>query len=336
VAIQRLASLPLISLNLNTLGAVLQYPLEDILTQCSAGIIACEQLSSKGTHEDMALAWSILSAYIPTLKAIVKESSQHRKAASNLMTQCLQLKARLAYHLADARQALSYAEQAVSYAQESGDRLLPIAALQNLSIAYFVNNQSQKMLQVSQKTQHIMENLKDAAPSLMQSWVYANLAKYQAINGGKREISALLDKAHKTFFSSPDTENSPNFVSHSRANLIRQEGMAYIFLGRYDSALDCFGQIIDLDNDNLCTKVPVGTHTHLGVICKATLASLKLPTAKKDKYLSLKLWKTGIEKAKILQSELYFNEACLSYQIMEGIWSDDHEVRELRDLIVHW
>jgi hypothetical protein len=36
------------------------------------------------------------------------------------------------------------------------------------------------------------------------------------------------------------------------------------------------------------------------------------------------------------RGEVFFNEASIAYQIMEGIWSDDAKVLALRDLIVHW
>jgi hypothetical protein len=75
--------------------------------------------------------------------------------------------------------------------------------------------------------------------------------------------------------------------------------------------------------------------THLGIISEATFASLKVPKALKDKNLTIKLWKAGMEKTTALQSETYFNESYLAYQIMECIW-DDPDVRDLRDLIKHW
>jgi hypothetical protein len=37
-----------------------------------------------------------------------------------------------------------------------------------------------------------------------------------------------------------------------------------------------------------------------------------------------------------LRSEKRLNEAVIAYHIMEALWEDDEEIREMRELIVHW
>ncbi|MBV9022073.1 MAG: helix-turn-helix transcriptional regulator, partial [Ktedonobacteraceae bacterium] len=96
-ALQRLALLPFATLQINALGASLSRPIEDILTQCAAGVAACWHLSKSAEGADLALAFQCVSGYLPTLKAIVKDSSQHRKAAANLAGQCALLQTMLGW-----------------------------------------------------------------------------------------------------------------------------------------------------------------------------------------------------------------------------------------------
>src|SRR6266700_2943062 len=93
--LRRLAWLPVQALGLSTLGTItIPSQLGDILTHCAAGIVACEHLS-KGLHEDITLAITALSAYLPALKRIVKDDSTNRKEAARLAAQALLLKATL-------------------------------------------------------------------------------------------------------------------------------------------------------------------------------------------------------------------------------------------------
>ena len=312
----------------------------DILTQYAASIAACWELSRSAEHNDLVLALKCVSAYLPTLKAIVKDAPLHRKQAASLVFQGLQLKARMAYHLEGHKQAASYAEQAVTYAEESGNRMMQIVALRELASAYewATDHRREQALQVTEKARYLVEHTPGPAiPSQLQSWVYSGLAKYQALNGKPQEVPIILEKALETFFAGSDVDNEsiPGFINHTQAHLIRYKGMTYAYLGQQDKALDFFAQAINLDDNSVSTKLPMPARTHLGIISEATFASLKLPHALKDKELSIKLWQAGWEKTTALQSETYFGESYLAYQIMECIW-DDADVKDLRDLIKHW
>jgi transcriptional regulator with XRE-family HTH domain len=111
-ALRRLTMLPV----LVSASGSLQRPAEDTLHQYAAGITACQHLSG-GNHQDMALAFSLLSAYVPALKTIVKESSSHRKQAASLLTQCYLLMDVLGFHVESPTVAIAngYAQLAVTY-----------------------------------------------------------------------------------------------------------------------------------------------------------------------------------------------------------------------------
>jgi len=116
-ALHRLAFLPIEICGLNALGPVLTYPVEEILTQCAAGVTACWYLHR---GKELALTSHIVESYLPTLKAIAKSSSsQHRKAAADLLTQCLLLKTTLARHLEGNNEAIRYGQKEVSLSKEA-------------------------------------------------------------------------------------------------------------------------------------------------------------------------------------------------------------------------
>jgi transcriptional regulator with XRE-family HTH domain len=81
-ALRRLAAFPLVALQLNETQPALHRPPEEILTQCAASIVACWELSKGNDDGDLSLAFKGASAYLPTLKAIVANSSRHRQEAA--------------------------------------------------------------------------------------------------------------------------------------------------------------------------------------------------------------------------------------------------------------
>jgi hypothetical protein len=334
-ALRRLVLLSLQAFGLGTLGLKLCWAAEDMLTHCAAGITACGYLS-KGQHEDMAFAFSALSAYFPSLRALTKESSLHRQEAANLISQCLQLKAILAYHLESSRQAISYAKQAVSYARESGNRALWVMALRQLSSAYYYDSRHPEALLAAQEAQALMEQAQEpVVPLAIQSWVYSGLARSQARHGGEPQaILTSLGKTYETFSSL--NENVPGFLDHNQANLILQGGLAHSFRGQQQEALDAFAQIIDLNDNHFHAKLPASRRTHIETVNHAALASLKLPKERKDLERSVTLWKAGIQGAVALRSEQRFKEALSAYEIMDALWSGDKRIMELRDLTHHW
>ncbi len=117
---------------------------------------------------------------------------------------------------------------------------------------------------------------------------------------------------------------------------MRHKAISYAYLGQQDKALQIFADVIDLNSETFAAKLPMPERTYLGVLSEAMFSSLKIPQVLKDKELSIALWMRVMEKANELQSETYFNESALAFQIMEGIWSDDADVLALRESLVHW
>ncbi|MBV9708858.1 MAG: helix-turn-helix transcriptional regulator, partial [Chloroflexi bacterium] len=197
-ALHCLAFLPIELCGLSKLGPILNYPAEEILTQCAAGVTACWYLHR---GKELALTSHIVESYLPTLKAIAKSSSsQHRKAAADLLTQCVLLKAALARHLEGTREAISYMQQAVTYSKVAENAMLHIIALRTLSIAYYYANQWKQALQAVEEATYLLEHAyATPMPKLLHSCVYAVLANRQALNGQKQDALTSLGQAHTTF-----------------------------------------------------------------------------------------------------------------------------------------
>jgi hypothetical protein len=110
-ALRRLATLPLLTLKLNDTAPAPRYvpEAEAVIMQCSAAIAACWELSKSDDETDLSLAFRRVSAYLPTLKVVVRDSAQHREAAASLVGQCELLRTMLGWHLRGLKEAATYA-----------------------------------------------------------------------------------------------------------------------------------------------------------------------------------------------------------------------------------
>jgi len=326
-ALRRLATLPML---LSASGSF-QRPAEDILNQYAAGITACEHLSG-GKYQDMALAFSLLSAYAPVLKAIVKESSSYRKQAASLLTQCYLLTDVLGFHVESPTVAIAkgYAQLAVTYSQESGDLILRLRALRALTWDYDHIKQPQLALKTIEQAKYLIERSRTPIPPSMRSSIYSTLAAIQAKNGVS--ATSVLGLAQEAFFTPPADGENLVHVSFSYAKLIGNIGLTQYYRREYQEALDAFAKVID-PND-LSTKVTMPIRTHVGLLNDQTLAALKSPTRDMEQVIAS--WKAALQGAITLQSQQRFEEACTVYEVMEGVWPGEPRIRELRDLLVHW
>jgi transcriptional regulator with XRE-family HTH domain len=312
---------------------VVEDPAEAIVRQCAAGISACSQLG-KGSANDLLLASQTLSSYLPSLKALVKHSSKHRAAAASLVAQALIQKAGLAIHIHDSKLAVKCAEQAMPYAQASKNKILEVAAASRLTWVLFGNDQYHTAMQQALYTVSLLEEASQAkalVPTLMQSAVYGDAALYQAVSGYKEEALAALGRARDTF--DPAKEDGPNYLAWSEDILTLFEGRTRYFNGDARAAYTIIAQVIDPETFE--PKMPHFTKdTKPQAINFLTQASLKLPT--KDKELSVKLWKAGLQSTLETQSEQRFGEVQTSLDIMEAVWAGEPDIAGLRQTMKHW
>jgi tetratricopeptide (TPR) repeat protein len=333
-ALRRVVMLPLLTLKLDVsaLPAQLQRPPEEVIAQCAAGITACWELSKGSDENDLHLAFKGVSAYLPTLKTIVRDFAPYRKQAASLAGQCASLKCLLGWHLQGLKEAIAYGEEGIAYGEEAEDIPLVLGTLTRLAWAHYYNKQSKQALRViSQAIPHLKEQ-KVPLPSHVVSNVYGTIAVMQAING--QQGTEALRRATDHFFAQGATEDRFVYgvMECSHADLILKNGIAHYQQGLYEQAQDSLKQLID--PETLSTKFPLPERSRIEGINIMTLASLK--AREKDMEQSISLWKAGISGAIKLRSEQRFDEALLAYEIIEGVWPGERRIKELRELTSHW
>jgi transcriptional regulator with XRE-family HTH domain len=332
-ALCSLATLPMITLGLSTSGKRVQpAQYKIVLEQCAASIEACWELSKSSESGDLLLAFKMISQYLSTLKTIVKESSAHSRDATSLTAQAYLLKHVLGLHVEspDVAIAKGYAKLAVIYAEQSHDPLLHITALRNLTWAYnHIRNYSQALSTIEQAEQ-LVECYRTSLPSAGICAAYSTLAVIKAKNG--LSPAPALDHAQMALSELPTTNHASGSMDFSYAKLMRDNALAYYYQGNYGEALAALANVID--SNDLSSKVPMPFRTRVELLNNQTMSMLKSSTKDMDQVLHC--WRAGIEGAINLRSQQRFDEACMAYEVMSGIWPRENSIKDLRDLVVHW
>src|SRR5713101_6348130 len=125
-ALRILATLPIGIYGLTVTGSVLQLSAEELLPHCAAGLTACWHLS-KG--KELPLVQTVVSAYLPTLTNLARETSRYQKAAASLAAQAHMLSGLLSMHLDGHSVSEFHYKEAVKYSQLTDDYNLQVSAL---------------------------------------------------------------------------------------------------------------------------------------------------------------------------------------------------------------
>lgn len=345
-ALRFLALVPVDMLGLSQFGAVFKkaFSYEDILKHCAAGIVSCWELRKDIASKELAFADLAISAYIPTLQAMVKTAaSAQRNAAAELLAQCFLLKAPLAWHLATTNDSIAYAQQAEAFSVVAGNRLLQITALKAQAAAFDYANQWKQALRAAEKAKYLLEerdkgdqrkhasvahSAEEPIPQLAQSHLYSGLALCQAYNGRKEEALLSLQRAHATFFA--QSEASPIWIDHGLGNLLLHDGETHMHLGLYREALDSFEQID-------------ARYTHSSSISmskrtESLFDQVMVETSRDDQPRRMDwcidMWTRGINGAQEVQSQQRFDDAVQAYIALRAAWPGEKRVKDLRDQLV--
>ena len=338
-ALRFLAMLPVEVCGLTALAPVFRSSPHDILTQCAAGITACWHLR-KG--KDLAFANHAASAYLPTLKALVKsQPAAQRKAAADLTAQGLLLKSTLARAITTTTDGIMYAKQAKIYADIAESPILQVTALRSQAASLFDTNQWEQALQVAEQARYLLEEQQKPAPSqqasvpiprLVHSYVYAGLATYQAYDGRKDDALLSLKKAHTTFFSQPDDEIAPLWTDHHIGNLLINDGETHMHLGLYKDALDSLSQV----DDRYAQDTTISQSCRINVLTTRVMVEVIRSDQPRDMEWCIQHWEQAIEGAKLLQSNMRFNSAIEVYTAMRAAWPAEKRIKDLRAHIKPW
>jgi transcriptional regulator with XRE-family HTH domain len=328
-ALRRLATLPMITLHLNAFIPTQNALPEAVLSQCSAGVVACWYLR-KG--KELSFAESTVSTYLPTLREIVASSSQHRKAAADVLVQCYLLKAALSWHITSPMDGIKYTQQAEAYSQIAESPLLQVAALRSQAAVFCYANQWGQALHAGLQAKQILERTpKDLIPPLARSYVYAGVATYQAYHQHKQDAFTSLKKAHATFFEQSGDDVVPLWIDHNIGNLLMNDGLTHSHLGLYESAVDSFAQI-EQRATNDATITFDGT---IEAAIEQTLAEVSRDDGR-DMEKCIRLWTQGMKGATSIQSNKLYTDALITYTAMKAAWPGESRIKELREYTTHW
>jgi transcriptional regulator with XRE-family HTH domain len=314
---------------------------DDILKYCAAGIIACWYLR-KG--KELAFADQAVSKYIPTLKAIAQTAPMaQRKAAADLLSQCLLLKSTLFRHLYASNDAIPYAQQAETYGEQAGNLMLRILALRTQAAAHYYANHWIPALHAAERAKSLIEErdrqdkqkqqsassqpAEEPIPQLVHSYIYAGLATYQARNGYRYKTDALLSlkKAHETF----SDEQAPIWIDHNQANLVLNDGTTHHHLGLQQGAIDSLTQISTLPSRT--RSEAIYSEALIGLV----MAEVSRDDRPRDMAFCIDCWIQGVQRAKALQSQQRMNEAIQAYTAMCIAWPGEKQIEDLREYIVY-
>lgn len=337
-ALRRMALFAIDLCALSARQPVIKRPVEEILTYCASGIVACWYLR-KG--KELAFADDAVSKYIPTLKELAKSAPEpQQKEAADLLAQCLLLKAPLAWALKTPHDSVIYAQQAEIYGEQAGSLLLRILALRAQAAAHYYANHWMSALQTAEKAKSLLEErdkrdkqkqlsvsqpAEEPIPQLVHSYIYAGLATYQARNGYSYKDDALLSlkKAHRTF----SDEQAPIWIDHNQANLILNDGMTHYHLGLCQSAIGSFAQI---------STIPTRSESiYVEALIDQVMAEVSRDDRLRDMAFCIDHWTQGIQQAKALQSQQRINESIQAFTAMCIAWPGEQQIKNLREYIVH-
>ena len=329
-ALQGVAMLPILSLQIHNVSAALRHPIEDVLTQCSASIASLWELSRSDDGNDLAFAFRGAAAHLPVLKTIIKDSVRHRQAAASLVGQCELLRTVLGWHLLGANAATQYAQEAVRYCIEAGDTAMLLSTLDYQSWVYYYDNKPRQALSVIEQTVPIIKRHHDSLSLQLLSGIYSTLAVMRVHNNQDEE--KYSQKAEDAYNARRGNDMPFASIDYGKGDIMLNKGMVYFDQRAYGETIEVLSQLVD--PETLQTKMPLSPRSSIEAINIMSLALLK--SENKDMEKTLHLWDAAANGARHLQSEQRFREVRQNYEIMDALWPGEKRITERRELAMHW
>ena len=319
-----------------------EHVIEGLLSRCATGVAACWEIYCNCDASNMPLAFESVSRYIPALRTIARQSSQHREFALDLAARSAILRVLLTLECSSAMSAIPYALEAVNLSLETNNVPLQLTALARFAYTYFQSKQPSLFplaLAPAEKMAALLERVKSkiSLPPSIIAGNYSVQAIIQAINGLSPDV------AHGNAMEvDPSTltgifDDDPFFTQVTQGSLVSDAGLVQYHSGNPRAALEeWFAKRVD--PDTLEAKIIQGSRTsergRIYTINAMIPAALKTPD--RDKAQIIAWWQAAIEGAKKLRSEQLFNDALIAYDAMEYAWPGDKDILDLRDQKRHW
>ncbi|WP_069806307.1 AfsR/SARP family transcriptional regulator, partial [Thermogemmatispora onikobensis] len=197
-------------------------PAEEVLPLCAAANTACWQLLNS---QGIGIVQEILPRYLPLLERLAQPGTPQHSLAARLAAEANRIAGIAAsHHQGDLRAKQLFSRKAVHLAALSGHAPAQIAALRDLSLAFYYDR-----LQVSSMLAHLepATPLLAACPPVMQSSVLCLQATASAYLGREETALLLLGEAQERFESQGETETCTDFRFHED-NLMLWAGRVYL------------------------------------------------------------------------------------------------------------
>ncbi len=302
---------------LNDMRSTTHWQAEDILTLCSAGVVACWKLFWEGDFEEVEKA---LPIYLARLAPLTHAANPCQKRAASLVSQTHQIASLLVLERQAFDLALMHCKQAFFYGDLAEDPQLQVAALIRQANIYFYRKHPEHLLQTYQ---HALEYVKGISP-LLRSRVYSGLSSAQAELGQKQEALRFAGLAQEEFPSHPEDDPAFLYTNTTRYILHFNEASAYLHFQQPHLAWEALHHAaVFVPNEVTPRGMELQNHR---VIISVALGNLEQSTA---------YFERAVESGRTLGSDLHQNEARDIYQQMQIRWPQERRVKQLEMLFPH-
>ncbi len=307
--------------------------IEEFLSQSAASITSCWHLLR---GDGLTTVEYALPTYIPSLIAVVKQSSTYRQRAAYLAAQGSLLLSLIALHRLRFTSRVAYCKQALEYASLSEDQTLLVTVLTHLGDAFCTNGQPIEMLQTYQQAEQYSANSEVSA--FLRSKVLAELAHAYAQQGHTQEALRCLGQAHAIF--AEESADTPAFLStdYGLFQLILFEGLSALDLGAYEEVHDNPARAHEhyLEATRKLTRIEqipqtiiVPARINVEIVNQRSLAAVHAGDL--DDFVKHLL--AGAKGAETLGSEKRRQEVHANWKAARKAWPHETKVLELADLL---
>ena len=239
-ALQAIATFPIQMYSLTHLiSDVRPMPLNEVLPSCTAGITACWELR-RYESDGLLTIQHILSAYLPMLESVVRQSSSHQSIAAYLASQGYLLVNVLAEHYGKKEQMEAAARQARLYGKIAQDVNLEVSALIRLAIKFDYEHDDVKALETYQEALALPGF--SAVLPLLRGRVYAGLAGTHAYCSQTAQALSFLSQAKEIYPDEPESDPTYPFALCDGNTLALWEGLTLKHTDNCSGAFSVFAR----------------------------------------------------------------------------------------------
>ncbi len=287
---------------------------DEILSSSSVSLSFCWQLYYEGGFAELN---RILPGYITPLSSLTQRPSHYQEWAANLASQVHQLSYLLALQSQDFGISLKHTQEAARYGLMAGDPNLQAASLARRAYIYFCLRRRKQRLQTYQEA---LRYCTESSP-LLKGYIYAGLAEAYAISGDDTRAHEFLKQAYENYPDRPEEDPAYSYTHFRWPTLYNFAGQVYLHVNKPGQAWEAFATV-----DRLVPASEEPYRVELTVYQAATALDLG------ELEQSCALIEKAVKAARILGSNLRYNEAVIIYERIQEKWGQEAPVKALTDL----